>query len=110
MKCDYAQNPSITRLADTRAIMQAGNEMNRQVVFCITAGALILATTALGQKETFVPANDVAFTVTTEHRSYQAGEQLIVKYEIANVSNGKSLRSPRMGRQMSSKSSHLGLV
>lgn len=48
----------------------------------------VLATLALGQDETFVPANDVSFTVTTEAGSYRAGEQVIVKYEITNISNG----------------------
>jgi hypothetical protein len=49
---------------------------------------VLLVSIAFSQKETFVPANDVSFTVTAEHRSFRVGEQLIVNYEISNVSNG----------------------
>ena len=61
--------------------------MNRLVVLSIVA-VLLFATTAFAQRETFVPANDVSFTITTEQRSYHAGEQLIVNYQITNISNG----------------------
>ena len=68
--------------------------MNGEVALCITVGTLLLYGIAFGQKETFVPANDVSFTVATEHRNYRAGDQVIVKYEIANISNG-SIYVPR---------------
>jgi|SRR5580692_2479711 hypothetical protein len=55
---------------------------------------VLLATLALGQEETLVPANDVSFTATTEASSYKAGEQVIVRYEIRNISNG-SVYVPR---------------
>ena len=61
--------------------------MNRQLVFCIVT-ALLFARTGFAQRETFVPANDVSFTVATEQRSYRAGEQLVVNYQITNISNG----------------------
>jgi len=59
-----------------------------------TALLVFVASIALAQKETFVPANDVSFTVATEHRSYRAGEQVVVNYEITNISNG-SVYVPR---------------
>jgi len=62
-----------------------------RTVFCV-----LLASMALGQKETFVPGNDVSFTVATEHRSYRMGEQLIVNYEIRNSSN-RAVYVPREG-------------
>lgn len=51
----------------------------------VTSGLLLL--TALAQQETFVPANDVSFTVTAERTTYKIGEQISLKYEIVNISN-----------------------
>src|ERR1700687_1881469 len=51
----------------------------------VTSGLLLLA--ALAQEETFVPANDVSFTVTTDRSIYKVGAQISLKYEIANISN-----------------------
>jgi hypothetical protein len=69
--------------------------MNRHLaILRITTGALLLVTAVFGQKETFVPANDVSFTVSTERSSYTAGEQIFLKYQIVNVSNG-TLYVPR---------------
>ena len=61
--------------------------MMKSALLCISTSAVLLATAAYGQKETFVPANDVSFTVTTDRSTYTAGEQIYLKYEIANVSN-----------------------
>ncbi len=61
---------------------------------CVSAGALVLAAAAFGQKETFVPPNDVSFTVTTERHTYTAGEQIYLKYQIVNISNA-ALYVPR---------------
>jgi hypothetical protein len=55
---------------------------------------VFLAAIAPGQKETFVPANDVSFTVATERLNYQVKEKVIVRYEITNISNG-SVYVPR---------------
>ena len=55
---------------------------------------VVLAARASGQKEVFVPANDVSFTIATEHRKYQTGAQIIVRYEITNISKG-SVYVPR---------------
>jgi hypothetical protein len=45
------------------------------------------ATSLLARKETFAPANDVSFTVSTERRRYRAGEQITLKYRVTNASN-----------------------
>ncbi|MFL6306304.1 MAG: hypothetical protein ACJ72H_22460 [Candidatus Sulfotelmatobacter sp.] len=55
---------------------------------------VFLAATAPGQKEAFVPANDVSFTIATEHRQYPAGERVFVRYEITNIGTG-SVYVPR---------------
>ncbi len=48
---------------------------------------ILFATLLSARKETFVPANDVSFTVSTERRSYSAGQQITLKYRVANISN-----------------------
>jgi RHS repeat-associated protein len=48
---------------------------------------ILFATFPLAQKETFVPANDVSFTVSTERRSYKAGEQITLKYKGVPLAN-----------------------
>jgi hypothetical protein len=42
----------------------------------------------LAQKNIFVPANDVSFGISTGEKSYGVREQITVKYQIVNVSNG----------------------
>ena len=61
----------------------------KSALLCISTSAiaLLLVTAAYSQEETFVPANDVSFTVTTDRSTYTAGEQIYLKYEIANISN-----------------------
>jgi hypothetical protein len=56
----------------------------RQV--CI--GCMLIDTSLVAQKETFVPANDVSFTISIERNSYGDREQITVKYQIVNISNG----------------------
>jgi hypothetical protein len=51
-------------------------------------GIVPIATALLAQNETFVPANDISFAISTERKSYGAREQITVKYQIVNVSNG----------------------
>jgi hypothetical protein len=60
----------------------------KSAILHLATGALLLTTVAFAQKETFVPANDISFTVATERSRYRAGEQILLKYEIVNVSNG----------------------
>jgi hypothetical protein len=65
----------------------------RTVFLSIVTGGLLLLT-ASTQKETFVPANDVSFTVTSERATYKIGEKISLTYEIVNVSNA-ALYVPR---------------
>ncbi len=63
--------------------------MNRRVVLAymiVVSSFVVIPMTA--QTETFAPANDVAFTIGPEHDTYRIGEQIILKYQITNVSNG----------------------
>lgn len=39
------------------------------------------------QQELFVPANDVAFTISTDRSTYKFGEEIELKYKIRNISN-----------------------
>jgi hypothetical protein len=55
---------------------------------------VLIATSLAAQNESFVPANDISFTVSTERKSYGVREQISVSYRIVNVSNG-SLYVPR---------------
>jgi hypothetical protein len=40
------------------------------------------------QKETFVPASDVSFKISTDRSSYSTGEPIAVNFRIKNVSKG----------------------
>jgi len=55
---------------------------------------VLLATSLPAQKETFAPANDVSFKISTERQSYRTGEQITLTYRITNISN-KPLYVPR---------------
>ena len=44
---------------------------------------------AVAQRETFVPANDVSFTIWPERNVYRVGEQIVVNYKIRNTSNAE---------------------
>jgi hypothetical protein len=41
----------------------------------------------VAQRETFVPASDVSFKISTDRISYAAGESITLKYRIKNISN-----------------------
>ncbi len=63
--------------------------MNRQMVLaCAIVVSSFVVTRMIAQTEAFVPANDVAFTISPEHDTYQIGEQIKLKYQITNISNG----------------------
>lgn len=47
----------------------------------------VLSTLLTAQKQTFVPANDVSFSISTKRGSYRAGEQITLEYRITNISN-----------------------
>jgi hypothetical protein len=53
---------------------------------CAIAG-LLIGTAAFSQRGTLVPANDVLFTITPEHPSYEAGDRILLQYEITNLRN-----------------------
>lgn len=55
---------------------------------------LLLASTTVAQRDTFVPANDVSFSISTERSAYKAGEQIILHFSIVNTSN-KPVYVPR---------------
>ena len=46
------------------------------------------------QREVFVPANDVSFSISTERRAYKAGDQIVLRFTIVNTSNN-SVYVPR---------------
>jgi len=70
-------------------------QINRQLKLLQVGISCVLVTTSVvAQKETFVPANDVSFTISPERTSYRAGEQVTLKYRVTNVSNGR-LYAPR---------------
>jgi hypothetical protein len=49
--------------------------------------SLLLATSMVAQRDTFVPASDVSFKISTDRISYAAGESITLKYRIKNISN-----------------------
>lgn len=54
----------------------------------------ILSTLLIAQNQTFVPANDVTFSISTKRGSYRAGERVTLEYRITNISNAP-LFAPR---------------
>jgi hypothetical protein len=76
-------------------LKELGTIMNyRAVILQVGSSCILLTTSLAAQKETFVPANDVSFTISTETSRYKAGEQITLKYRITNVSNAP-LNVPR---------------
>jgi hypothetical protein len=53
----------------------------------ICAACALLATSLVAQQNTFVPANDVSFTISSDRNDYAVDEQIVVKYQITNISN-----------------------
>lgn len=51
-------------------------------------GGLASIASLNAQRETFVPSSDVSFKISVERTNYQAGESIMLKYRIKNVSNG----------------------
>jgi len=84
----------LTMRPEARATMRMRGAVMKSPFLGVSAGALMFAAAAFGQKEIFVPPNDVLFTVTTERHTYTAGEQIYLKYKIVNISNG-ALYVPR---------------
>lgn len=55
---------------------------------------VLIAASIFSQKETFVPANDVSFSISAGRQNYRAGERIHLRYRITNVSNA-ALYVPR---------------
>jgi hypothetical protein len=49
--------------------------------------ALLATSLAAQQQRPFVPANDVSFTISTVRSDYSVSEQIVLKYQITNISN-----------------------
>jgi len=62
------------------------NLAKRSLQVAIGIVLLRMCSGAQREKETFVPANDVSFAISTK-ASITAGEPVVLKYEIVNVSN-----------------------
>lgn len=60
----------------------------------ILSGWALLAASLIAQQNTFVPANDVSFTISTDRKDYAVNEQIVVKYQITNIGN-QQLYVPR---------------
>jgi hypothetical protein len=72
----------------------------------VGAVCLLLITSLVAQRETFVPASDVSFKISTDRSSYRTGEPIALKYRIKNVSNGP-LYVPREWEATCPASPHL---
>jgi hypothetical protein len=55
---------------------------------------ILLTTTLAAEKETFTPANDVSFRISTDKSNYRVGQNITVEYKVTNTSN-RSLYVPR---------------
>jgi hypothetical protein len=49
---------------------------------------MLIPISLVAQKETFVPATDISFTISTERNRYGHRQPITIKYQILNVSNG----------------------
>jgi hypothetical protein len=58
------------------------------------------------QRETFVPASDVSFKISTDRNSYAAGDSITLKYRITNIGNAP-LYVPREWEATCQASPHL---
>lgn len=68
-----------------------GRYQSRILHACV---GILFATLLAAQKETFVPANDVSFSITIAPNHYPVGERIQVTYRILNISKG-ALHVPR---------------
>jgi hypothetical protein len=87
-----AQNPVYAE-PYLSVIIQSRKELRIEVkclVHIVQAGTfcLLLTTSLVAQRETFVPATDVSFKISTDRSSYRAGELITLNYRIKNTSNG----------------------
>jgi hypothetical protein len=78
----------------------------RRQILQAAIGCALLATSLIAQKETFVPASDVSFKISTVQTSCKAGESITLKYRVKNISNA-SLFVPREWAATCPASPHL---
>jgi len=71
----YSHNPVGKQVKFRVHILQAG-------ICCA-----LLATLLVAQKQTFAPANDVSFKISTASTTWTAGESITLKYRVKNISN-----------------------
>ena len=69
-------------------------------------GYALLVTSLVAQKETFVPASDVSFNISTERRNYKPDESITLRYRVKNISNA-ALFVPREWEAICPRSPHL---
>lgn len=69
-------------------------------------GCVLLATSLVAQKETFVPASDVSLKIFTEQTSFKAGESITLKDRVKNISNA-ALFVPREWEATCPRGPHL---
>jgi hypothetical protein len=74
--------------------LKSGDSAMKTLICLIALAGSFLPRCAFGDDEVFVPANDVSFTISTDRKSYPAADNIIVRYEIKNISN-RALFVPR---------------
>jgi hypothetical protein len=79
-------NRTILQMSRSEALSVFGQGFHGVLV--VTIVCMVLRASPLAQKNIFVPANDVSFVLSPGENSYGVREQIIVKYQIVNVSNG----------------------
>ena len=60
---------------------------SRACFLVVGLSCFLLTASIVAQKETFVPASDISFKISTEQTSWKAGESITLKYSVKNVSN-----------------------
>ena len=105
---DYAsmRNRSLGGIIQLR-IGSATKKMRCRASFLhVGISCVLLAASLLAQKETFAPASDVSFGISTDRGRYRAGELISLKYRIRNISNAP-LYVPREWEATCPASPHL---
>jgi hypothetical protein len=75
----------------------------------LSIGFISISRLLMAEKELFVPANDVSFTLSIPHKRYRTGETVILRYRITNISNAP-LYVPRAWEEKCPAQPHVLLV
>jgi hypothetical protein len=78
----------------------------RYLFYLLVGLSYVLSTASAQKMEPFVPANDVSLTISSQRRSYKAGEKITLRYRITNVSNAP-LYAPREWESKCPSNPHL---